>query len=282
MSGAGPRLHAFPSAEPGTRPPLLFVHGGYTHAACWRYHFIPYFQQHGHDCFALDLSGHGESGGRDQLDRLGLDNFVRDLTQAVARLDRPPVLVGHSMGALIVQRYLEKNTAAGVALLSPVPPSGTASSAMRLAFTSPDFSSALARVLENNANEHALDTLARVYFSPDVDRHALLRYLPAIQPESARAVIEMLTPSYWSPNQRPALPALVMGGSEDAVFPPALLRFTASAWHTQPVVIPGAGHMLMLDPQWRDAARQLLVWLGRVAGTHTNTNTGTNEPATNS
>lgn len=274
MNRPGPRLHAFPSAEPGTRPPLLFVHGGYTHSACWRYHFIPYFQQHGHDCLALDLSGHGESGGRDQLDRLGLGDFVRDLTQAVATLDRPPVLVGHSMGALIVQRHLEKGSAAGVALLSPVPPSGTAGSAMRLAFTSPGFSSALARALENSADEQALDTLARVYFSADVDRRTLARYLPAIQPESTRAVIEMLTPSHWSPNKRPALPALVMGGSEDAVFPPSLLRFTANAWHTQPLIVPGAGHMLMLDPQWRDAARQLLVWLGGVGDT--------NEPATNS
>lgn len=268
-----PGLHAFPSAAPGAQPPLLFVHGGYTHAACWRYHFIPYFQQHGYDCFALDLSGHGESEGHEQLDQFGLDNFVRDLTQTVATLDRLPVLVGHSMGALIVQRHLEKYTAAGVALLSPVPPSGTAGSAMRLAFTSPDFSGALARALENPLDEQTLDTLARVYFSPKADRHALARYLPAIQPESTRAVIEMLTPSYWSPNKRPPLPALVMGGSEDAVFPPSLLRFTASAWHTQPLIVPGAGHMLMLDPQWRDAARRLLVWLDELAGA--------NEPTTN-
>lgn len=268
MNPGRARTHSFLSTEPGPQPPLLFVHGGYTHSACWRYHFIPFFQQHGYDCFALDLSGHGESGGREQLDRFGLDDFVRDLTEAIDALGRPPILVGHSMGALIVQRYLEKGTAAGLALLSPVPPSGTAASAMRLAFSTPDLSGALTRALENDTDEQALDILVRVYFSPDVDRHTLARYLPAIQPESTRAVIEMLTPAYWSPRKRPSLPALVMGGSEDAVFPPSLLRFTATAWHIQPLVIPGAGHMLMLGPRWREAARQLLVWLDSVSGQH--------------
>jgi pimeloyl-ACP methyl ester carboxylesterase len=258
-------VHPYLSAEPGSRSPLLFVHGGYTNSACWRFNFIPYFQARGYDCFALDLSGHGDSGGRERLDQFGLDDFVQDLAQAIDTLEWPPILVGHSMGALLVQRFLEKGTAAGAALLSPVPPGGTAGSAMRLAFSSPDLSDALTRLLELNANEQALDTLARIYFTPDVDRHALAQYLPAIQPESTRALIEMLTPSYWSPRQRPVLPVLVMGGSEDAVFPPSLLRFTATAWHTQPLIIPGAGHMLMLDPLWQHAARKLGIWLDGVS-----------------
>jgi pimeloyl-ACP methyl ester carboxylesterase len=50
-----------------------------------------------------------------------------------------PVLVGHSMGTLVVQRYLAKAHAAGVALLAPVPPTGTGGSASRLALLQPDF-----------------------------------------------------------------------------------------------------------------------------------------------
>lgn len=257
-------IHPSLSAAPGRNPPLLFVHGGYTHSACWGYHFIPYFQRNGHDCFALDLSGHGDSEGRQRLDTFGLDDFIQDLAQAVNTLEQLPVLIGHSMGALIAQRYLEKGAAAGVALLSSVPPSGTAGTAMRLAFSTPDFPSALTRVLDNDTNEQALEILARVFFSPDTDRRTLARYLPALQTESTRAVIEMLTPSFWSPQIQPAIPALVMGGAEDAVFPPSLLRFTASAWHTQAHIVPGAGHMLMLDPHWETAAKTLLVWLRNV------------------
>ena len=61
--------------------------------------------------------------------------------------------------------------------------------------------------------------------------------------------------------RRPDIPALVMGGGEDAVFPASMLFFTALPWKARQVVIPRAGHMLMLDPQWPQAAAALGDWL---------------------
>lgn len=258
------RLHAFPSADPGRRPPLLFVHGGYTHAACWRKHFIPYFRDAGYDCHTLDLSGHGESSGHERLNDFGLEDYARDLAEAAALLERPAVLVGHSMGALVVQRHLEHAMAAGVALLSPVPPSGTAGSAMRLAFSHPAFFSALTEVLGEKPSRHALEALAQVYFSPKIDLAEVAACLPMLQAESSRAVLEMLTPAFWSVRPRPDIPALVMGGAEDAVFPASLLSFSATPWNAQVEIVPEAGHMLMLDPQWREAATRLLAWLEEI------------------
>lgn len=264
MTPRSSRLGGFPARVPGRHAPLLFVHGGYTHAACWTRHFIPYFQARGFDCHALDLSGHGASEGRDHLDAYSLEDYTMDVADAVAALAKLPVLIGHSMGALLVQRHLERGRAAGLALLAPVPPSGTAGSAMRLAFTSPDFFSALSEVLGPAPSDHALEVLARIYFSPAMERRAVAALLPLVQPESRRAVMEMLTPDFWGAHARPALPAIVMGGSEDAVFPASLLRFSASPWHARLEVVPGAGHMLMLDPQWEDAAERLHAWLGRL------------------
>jgi pimeloyl-ACP methyl ester carboxylesterase len=61
MSAHPLKIHHHPAKRPSQRPPLLFVHGGYTNARCWEHNFIPYFQQKGYDCHALDLSGHGEA-----------------------------------------------------------------------------------------------------------------------------------------------------------------------------------------------------------------------------
>lgn len=258
------RLHTFPSADPGQHPPLLFVHGGYTHAACWRKHFIPYFRNAGYDCHALDLSGHGECEGHDRLNDFGLDDYARDLAEAAAVLEHPAVLIGHSMGALVVQRHLEQNAAAGVALLSPVPPSGTAGSAMRLAFSHPAFFNALTDVLSDKPARHSLEALAQVYFSPKIGIDEVANCLPMLQAESSRAVLEMLTPAFWGAHHRQDIPALVMGGAEDAVFPASLLRFSAAPWNAQVEIIPDAGHMLMLDPQWEDAARRMRSWLEEI------------------
>lgn len=259
------KIHHYPSAQPaaGTSP-LLFVHGGYSNARCWEVHFTPFFQRHGRDCYALDLSGHGASSGREQLNTFTLGDYADDLAWAVDQLPRPPVLITHSMGCLVAQRYLERGGARGVAFLAPVPATGTLGTASRLAVSHPDFFSELPRAVAGKATRHTLEVMADVYFSPHLDRAEVPRYLPLLEPESERAVAEMITLPVRFPGRRPKIPALVMGGSDDAVFPPSLLYFTSAAWLARTEIISGAGHMLMLDPQWDDAARRLYAWVSRL------------------
>ncbi|MCK6393176.1 alpha/beta hydrolase [Zoogloea sp.] len=261
MSPRQLKIHSHPAPTPSGKPPLLFVHGAYTNALGWQLNFIPYLNARGFDCFALDLSGHGESEGRDQLDHFGLADYADDVARAVASLPAEPVLIGHSMGTLVVQLYLAKASAAGVALLAPVPPTGTGGSASRLALVQPDFFSELPKVIAGRPDEHTLRVMAEVYFSPDMPHQDVLQFMPMIQAESEHAVAEMVALPFMSVKRRPDIPALVMGGGEDAVFPASMLFFTALPWKARQVIIPRAGHMLMLDPQWQEAAAALADWL---------------------
>ena len=75
-------------------PDLVFVHGGYMDSRCWDIHFLPHFSALGHDCHALDLSGHGLSDGKDAPDEFGIDEFADDLRQLIAGLPDNAVLIG--------------------------------------------------------------------------------------------------------------------------------------------------------------------------------------------
>lgn len=257
-----PVIHHYPAAQPSPLPPLLFVHGGYSNAALWAVRFIPFFQDVGYDCYALELSGHGSRpADRAHLDDFGLDDFVADLAAAVAGLPAAPVLIAHSMGCLVSQRFLEQGTALAVAFLAPVPPTGTGGTASRFALTKPDFFTELPNAVNGTASEKTMRTMASVYFSPAMAPEETLQYLPLIQPESEKAVMEMVTAPLRLARARARIPALVMGGSADQVFPASLLFFTAASWNAKTLVIEGAGHMLMLDPQWPEAAGKLREWL---------------------
>jgi len=266
MSARTPVIHHHPARQPSTRPPLLFVHGGYSNAALWGVRFIPYFQDLGYDCYALELSGHGRRpADRAHLDDFGIDDYVADLAAAVASLPAAPVLIAHSMGCLVSQRFLEQGTARAVAFLAPVPPTGTGGTVSRFALTMPDFFAELPNAVNGTASEKTMRTMARVYFSPSMAPEKSIQYLPLIQPESEKAVAEMLTAPFRIARGRTRIPALVMGGSADQVFPASMLYFTATSWNAKTQIIDGAGHMLMLDPQWPDAAGKLQKWLESLA-----------------
>lgn len=263
-------LHLPATATDGAtheRSPLLFVHGGYMQAGCWAVNFLPWFAQRGYDCHAIDLSGHGASAGRDELDRFGIDDYVADVAGVVARLSAPPVLLGHSMGAIVVQRYLEQTTAraAAMALLAPVPPTGLLGASIQLNRRQPEFLKEAARAVRGKYTANTVRVMREVYFSPDATDVEFAAFPPLVQEESWRAVTELTALPLALPRRRRRLPALVMGGSSDALFPASLLHFTASGWNAETCVIPRAGHMLMLDPQWVAAAERIEAWLSGLA-----------------
>lgn len=253
----------FRPAEPTRHPPLLFVHGGYVAASCWGEYFLPYFGGQGFDCHALSLSGHGGSEGRERLDSFGLDDYADDVARVAASLGRPPVLIGHSMGSAVVERVVEREPAAAAVLIAPVPPTGTLASTMKLALTQPAFFGEVARASQGRVSAETLGVMRAVYYSPDMKPEDLLRLQVHFQSESSRALTELSMLGLRLPRRRPPLPALVVGGECDAVFPPQLLGFTATRWNAEIAVIARAGHTIMLDVHWQAAAQRIVDWLKR-------------------
>ena len=70
---------------------------------------------------AVSLRGHGGSGGGERLSRAGIRDYMHDVVQTIVRLPAQPVLVGHSIGGLVVQRVLERYPVRAGVLISPVP-----------------------------------------------------------------------------------------------------------------------------------------------------------------
>lgn len=256
------RIHTLhrPAAGRTLLPPLVFVHGGYATARCWDEYFLPYFNHRGFDCHALDLSGHGESEGHERLDSFGIDDYVEDLTQVARQLPAPAVFIGHSMSTVVVERFLEQNTARAAILMAPVPPGGILGASMRMALTQPAFFS---EQLRPAGGEQSARTMRSVYYSRETEIDDLMRFAGFFQSESRRAILDLSLLAMRIGRRRPALPVLVVGGASDAVFEPALLGLTAARWQAEEAVIPRAGHTLMLDAHWQAAADTIADWLDR-------------------
>jgi pimeloyl-ACP methyl ester carboxylesterase len=257
-------LLAVPHGGAAARTPLVFVHGAYVGAWCWAEHFLPWFAERGFPSYALSLRGHGKSAGREELHSFGLADFADDLDGVLADLPRPVVLVGHSMGALVVQKYLERGAqrAAAAAFVCPVPPFGVLPSSFALAWTRPTlFSEINALAVGRRVSRGALH---EALFAGPVDNERIERYYARMQPESRRALLDMAgwgLPRTW---RLELPPALVLGAGRDALIGTSAARSTAQLLGAQYRELAGLGHAVMLDPGWRAAAEALEGWFSQL------------------
>ena len=242
--------------------PLLFVHGAYTGAWCWDEYFLPWFARQGYDAHAVSLRGHGGSPAVGLLDLASIDDYVDDVVQAARMLAEPPVLVGHSMGAIVVQRAARQVRASAMALLAPVPPQGLASSVFTLAARDPPLFLGLNTMQLGSAGDaQALRRVRDYLFSQSVTEADARRHLARMQRESSRALADLAWPQHFWITPSRGLSTLVIGAGRDAFFPPDMVLEAAHFHGVEPVIFDELAHVMMLEPGWRGVAEALRDWL---------------------
>lgn len=253
-------IERHPKQGPAASPPLLFVHGAYTGAWCWDEHFLPWFAARGHSCYAVSLSGHGNSRrNAGPLDAFSIRDYVDDVLEVTAQLPVPPILIGHSMGGLVVQKYLEQAAASAVVLLCSVPPQGLMGSAFGIMFNKPGLLTDLNRILGGERPNPA--SLREALFHQPIDEATLMRYYQMCQPESHRAFWDMTLFNLPQPGRMARPPMLVMGAQHDHLIPPSQVHMTASTYGVESQIIPDMGHSVMLERDWEQVATHIATWL---------------------
>ncbi|CAM6114499.1 unnamed protein product [Calypogeia fissa] len=257
-----------------SRVPLVFVHGSYHGAWCWACFWMPYFAARGHDCYAISLLGQGASDMPSGKVSFSLQSHAGDLAHFIKHnLNAPPVLIGHSFGGLIVQWFFPPSTKgreepfpsiAAAALLCSTPPTGNGPMVKR--FIKRDLFSSLQIVLSLAAKMFgtSLSICRKSFFSPDMPEAEVRKYQQVLKRSSRCPMIDLqkLNDSLPLPKlQSPALPVCVLAAENDFIVDLEGSQETAEWYGTEPVVITGSGHDIMLDSAWEKAAEALQSWL---------------------
>lgn len=252
-------IHRRP-ARKSEHPPLLFLHGAYAGAWIWDRHYLPWFAEQGWDAYACSLSGHGKSPGREQLNAFSLRDYVKDLARVIAAMPSPPIVIGHSMGGLVLQKYLEESGLPGAILLCSVPPQGILGSTFNLMFSHPHLLFDLNSII--GGGEPQIDTVRAALFHQPVCPQRLRDCFQHFQPESMRAIWDMS--GFDLPRsarmQRP--PMLILGTAHDTLIPPAQVEQTGRSLDLPVEILPDMGHALMLETDWLPGAQRIAAWLG--------------------
>ncbi len=250
---------------PATRRPLLFVHGAFADARVWDEHFLPWFARHGFAAHAVSLRGHGGSAGGERLRHWRLADYVADLHHAAERLDVPPVLVGHSLGGMVVQKYLETRDAPGAVLMASTPPQGLLAGALGMAVGDPWLFQHLNFIQVFGPGAATVEVMHRALFSEHLPQERARRYFDLMQGESQQVGLDQLGLDPLRIRADLATPVRVMGAERDAFFTPQLVHSTARTYGTEATIIPGMAHAMMLEPRWETVAGHVLDFVREVA-----------------
>jgi pimeloyl-ACP methyl ester carboxylesterase len=245
--------------------PLLFVHGSWHGAWCWDEHFLDFFADKGYRAVALSLRGHGASPGKERLRWTRIQEYVDDVAETASHLPTQPILVGHSMGGFVLQKYLEHHTAPGAILVESVPPTGVLRATLHIALHHPvQFAKVNASL--RLASLVATPELVRdLFFSASTPDEQINTYQQRLQDESYRGFLDMLALDLVETKRVNRVPKLVLGAEDDATISQRQIRSTAAVYGAEAGIFPNMGHDMMLEPGWAAVAERIHAWLETIA-----------------
>lgn len=243
-----------PAPMPGRpRPPVLLLHGAACGAWVWQEGFGAALAQAGYATHALTFR---------RGDGAGLTDFAEQARAALRALPGPAIVVGHSLGGLIAQRLLHEPRLRAAALLAPVPPEGLWWSAARLAVTEPGLWQAVTHMTDPPGK--APSSIGEALFGPGMSPEAIKPLLARIGGESQAALLEAQSMQPVAPAWMAGKPMMILGATNDRMIPADSLA-RCGAWHgVTPSLLPGCGHLLMLDEGWEDVAGRVASWMDRL------------------
>jgi pimeloyl-ACP methyl ester carboxylesterase len=243
------------------RPPMLMVHGimgGAWYFAKW----LGFFAARGHPAYALNVRGHHGSRPVHDFGRVSVMDYVRDVQDAARGVGErhpgaPLVLVGHSMGGLVVQKASEWVAPAALVLLSTVPPRGIPLLCWALFRREVKHALAMLTSREIVANPRDMADL----FLNRVDPAEAASFLANWTPASGRAGLEITFGRVAVDAARITCPVLVAAGAEDVAIPPRIQRKVARKYGATFRVYEGNAHFLIWEPGWDRIAADVASWI---------------------
>jgi pimeloyl-ACP methyl ester carboxylesterase len=226
---------------------LLFVHGLGYGAWCWE-DWMSAAAAAGYESWAVSLRGHGGSAGT--AARAVLGDYQNDVVRAARSILGPVVLIGHSMGGLVVQRAAAATGAAAMILVAPLPPRPAVHTVLAVLRHQPW------QVLRFLAGRPLQLGPAMLHAQPGDPATAGLG--KRLTPDSPLVQYQFVL---HRPTRVPQLPIMVLAAARDRLVPFVSVRATARRYAAELRKIDGVGHSMMLDAGQAGGWEQIESWL---------------------
>jgi len=247
---------------------IVFVHGSFMNPVSWG-GWTTFFRIRGYHCHAPAYPFHDgipenlRNSPPVGLATLTFRQVVDHMTAFVDGLRENPILIGHSMGGLVVQKVLERGRGVAAVAISSAPPARIISWNPRHLWTKVREATPLSR---DTPRQPTASLFYDVFCPPMTFHEAAVEFRKIAVPESRNLLRTSIGKQARIDFKKPHPPLLFVSGENDKIFPASLNQKNFEAYSDpgstrQIAVFPNRAHYLCNQNGWKEIAHFVAEWL---------------------
>lgn len=247
---------------------IVFAHGLFVTAKCWD-GWVKLFETKGYTCHAPSNPYH-ESTVQEmwnntpkELGKVNFEEVVNNLAAFIDALPEKPILIGHSLGGLSVQKLVELNRAAAGICVDGAAPAGIIPT--QLSFLKSNLP--VLNPLKGDSVFHPSKKWWYYAFGNNLTREESDKAFDEFAVPESRNIPRSTTKKFAKIDfSKPHVPLLFIAGEKDHIIPHSLNEKNFKAYKdTNSIknfkIFENRGHFICGDKNWEEVATYVYDWL---------------------
>jgi pimeloyl-ACP methyl ester carboxylesterase len=247
---------------------IVFIHGLFQNPKSWE-GWVKYFRAKGYTCYAPAYQyheGEPETLRRNIDSRLGLltlGQVIKSLTAFIDALPEKPILIGHSMGGLAVQKLISMDKGAAAIAIDAAPPKGIFT--FKWSFLKVNLST-VNPLKGNSSCLPSLEWFHYAFCNTMTMEQTKKEYDLYVVPESRNIPRSSTGKAGKIDFKKSHVPLLMIAGEKDNIIPSSLNKKNHEAYTDKTSrcdfkEFPGRTHYICGQENWEEVAGYIEMWI---------------------
>jgi pimeloyl-ACP methyl ester carboxylesterase len=250
---------------------IVFIHGLFMNPESWS-QWVKYFGDKGYKCYTPAYPFHEgnpevlRNSINPELGRVTFKQIIDSLVEFIDTLPEKPILIGHSMGGLAVQKLIGMNKGAIGISIDPAPPEGLFS--FKWSFLKANLST----INPFRGNSVCLPDVKWFHYAfcnTMTIEQTESEYNKFVVPESRNIARSSTGKEGRIDFSKPHNPLLIIAGEKDNIVPASLVKKNYKAYNKNNSRIDfkefsDRTHYICGQPDWDEIAAYIDEWIGRL------------------
>ena len=249
---------------------IVLIHGLFVNNTSWA-DWKTYFENQGYTVHTPANPGHEGNPAnlrkniRPELTKVGFEDVVNNIVKLIDTLPEKPIVIGHSLAGLVVQKLIELDKAVAGVSIDGAPPKNVLAPWQTIKMVLPVVNPFKSGTPYMGTKEWYHKAFFNNYTKSESDAF----YDEIAVPESRKIAWDSLLKPFAKVDFRKAHnPLLFIGGENDTIFPAAFTKKIAGSYKDKNSTVdfkafPGRSHFIAGEKDWEEVAGYTLNWIAK-------------------